>query len=77
MASFKDENFGFIGIGAMGGPMVQNLANKLPVGTHVFVYDVVEHAVDEVCSKQPGRLIKARNSKEVAEKCVSMRPCFG
>jgi hypothetical protein len=61
---------GFIGLGAMGKPMVEQLANKLPQESHIWVYDVVEDVVDEICAAFPGRISKAASAKNVAEQTV-------
>jgi len=61
---------GFVGLGAMGKPMVINLANKLPSGAIIHVHDVVEVAVEELCASYPNRVIRCANAKEVAENSV-------
>ena len=65
------EKLGFIGLGAMGRPMLSHLAKKLPAETHIWVYDVVEKVVDEVCAEFPDRVIKAKSARNVAENAVS------
>jgi 3-hydroxyisobutyrate dehydrogenase-like beta-hydroxyacid dehydrogenase len=67
--SFK--KLGFIGLGAMGKPMVSHLANKLPSDSRIWVYDVVEKVVDELCAEFPERIIKGANAKDVAQQVVS------
>lgn len=62
---------GFIGLGAMGRPMVSNLAKKLPPGSKIHVYDVVAAEIEEVCSLFPSIVIKCANAKEVTERSVS------
>lgn len=64
------KSVGFIGLGAMGAPMVRHLAAKLPDGTPIFVFDVVQGIVDEICAQNPGRIFKSTNAKDVAEKSV-------
>lgn len=64
------KSVGFIGLGAMGAPMVRHLAAKLPDGTPIFVFDVVESAMEEICTQHPGRIFKCSNAKDVAEKSV-------
>ena len=73
MAGLEGKTFGFIGLGAMGTPMVQNLAEKLPTGIKIYVFDVVEKAVDGLCSQCPNRVLKTQSAREVAEKSVSKR----
>jgi 3-hydroxyisobutyrate dehydrogenase-like beta-hydroxyacid dehydrogenase len=63
---------GFVGLGAMGKPMVINLANKLPSGAIVHVHDVVEAAVEELCASYPNRVVRCANAKEVAENSVCL-----
>ncbi|KAF2648628.1 hypothetical protein K491DRAFT_722399 [Lophiostoma macrostomum CBS 122681] len=65
LSDFK--TLGFIGLGAMGKPMVIHLANKLPPESRIFVFDVVEAVVDEVCSQFPDRVSKGSSAKNVAE----------
>jgi 3-hydroxyisobutyrate dehydrogenase-like beta-hydroxyacid dehydrogenase len=66
----KLKTLGFIGLGAMGKPMVTHLANKLPAGSQIYVYDVVEAVVDEMVSNFPERVYKASSAKNVAEQVV-------
>ncbi|KAH7265763.1 NAD binding domain of 6-phosphogluconate dehydrogenase-domain-containing protein [Fusarium solani] len=60
---------GFIGLGAMGKPMVINLAKKLPKGSQIHVYDIVMAVVDETVALFPDSIFKCASAKEVAEKC--------
>jgi 3-hydroxyisobutyrate dehydrogenase len=69
------KNLGFIGLGAMGKPMLSHLANKLPKESRIWVYDVVEHVVDEVCAAFPERVLKAGSAKEVAQHAVRSFYC--
>jgi 3-hydroxyisobutyrate dehydrogenase len=69
--SFEFNTLGFIGLGAMGRPMLEHLANKLPAESRIFVFDVVESVVDDVCQQFPGRVLKASSAKNVAEQAVS------
>ena len=72
MAQVSDfKKLGFIGLGAMGMPMATHLANKLPSASQIWVYDVVEKVVDDMCAKFPGRIVKGRSAREVAENSVS------
>ena len=66
---------GFIGLGAMGKPMVSQLASKLPAEAKIHVFDVVEEAMDDICLKFPHRVCKCSSSKEVAQqavRCISL-----
>lgn len=62
---------GFIGLGAMGKPMLVHLANKLPAESRIYVFDVVEKVVDEVCAEFPNRVFKGTSAKDVAQQVVS------
>ncbi|KAL2686715.1 hypothetical protein Neosp_004256 [[Neocosmospora] mangrovei] len=62
---------GFIGLGAMGKPMVINLAKKLPKGSRIHVYDIVTTVVDETVTLLPDSIFKCSSAKEVAETCLS------
>ena len=64
------KKLGFIGLGAMGKPMLSHLARKLPEDSHIWVYDVVEQLIDEACTEFPSRLLKAKSAKDVAEQAV-------
>ncbi|CZR54236.1 related to 3-hydroxyisobutyrate dehydrogenase [Phialocephala subalpina] len=68
MGSVKESAVGFIGLGAMGRPMAGHLASKLPSQTRIYVYDVVESVVDEVCKEFPDKVLKGSSAKDVAEK---------
>jgi 2-hydroxy-3-oxopropionate reductase len=57
------ENVGFIGLGAMGGPMAQNLQRK---GFQLTVFDILQERMEPL--KAVGADVTA-SSKEVAEKC--------
>jgi len=69
---------GFIGLGAMGKPMVANLARKLPPGSQIRVHDVVEAAVEDIKSSFPDTIIKCSNAREVTEGSVGIpdHECF-
>ncbi|KXX75583.1 3-hydroxyisobutyrate dehydrogenase, mitochondrial, partial [Madurella mycetomatis] len=59
---------GFIGLGAMGKPMVINLAKNLPPNSQIYVHDTVDAPVDEICTRMPGIVVKSASAREVAEK---------
>lgn len=63
---------GFIGLGAMGRPMLAHLANKLPPESRIFVFDVAEAVVDELCSQFPNRVLKGSSAKDVANHAVRL-----
>ncbi|KAJ4298910.1 hypothetical protein N0V90_004153 [Kalmusia sp. IMI 367209] len=58
---------GFVGLGAMGKPMLVHLANKLPPESRIFVFDVVEGVMDEVCQQFPNRVFKSSSARDVAQ----------
>ncbi|CAI6227867.1 unnamed protein product [Periconia digitata] len=64
-ADFK--TVGFIGLGAMGKPMLMNLVNKLPSESQFFVFDVCEPAMDEICKQFPDQVFRRASPKHVAE----------
>jgi hypothetical protein len=70
MSSSRHRAIGFIGLGAMGAPMVSNLAQKLPANSTINVHDVIESVVDEVHAKYPDTILKCSSAKEVAENSV-------
>lgn len=71
MADSNDfKTLGFIGLGAMGKPMLEHLARKLPQESRLWVYDVVEHVVDEVCAAFPDRVYKGTSAADVAQHTV-------
>jgi 3-hydroxyisobutyrate dehydrogenase len=70
--SYDFKRLGFIGLGAMGKPMLSHLANKLPQDSRIWVYDVVEQMVDDACAEFPGRVLKAKSAKDVAEQVVGL-----
>ncbi|TID14301.1 3-hydroxyisobutyrate dehydrogenase [Venturia nashicola] len=68
---------GFIGLGLMGIPMVQNLIKKTPETTQFFVYDVVDDVLEKFCDEHPTRAKAVKSSREVAEQAeviLSMVP---
>ena len=62
---------GFIGLGAMGRPMLVHLANKLPEESQIYVFDVAEEAMNEVCTDFPNKVFRSTSAKNVAEQVVS------
>ena len=57
MGDKMGENVAFIGLGAMGGPMAQNIIKK---GTKVSVFDIFNEKMDPVIKVggTPGTIIK-------------------
>jgi 3-hydroxyisobutyrate dehydrogenase len=66
------EKLGFIGLGAMGKPMLSHLARKLPPESRIWVYDVVELMVDEACAEFPDRVLKGSSARDVATQVVGI-----
>jgi len=64
------KTLGFIGLGAMGKPMLEHLARKLPQESRLWVYDVVEHIIDEVCAAFPDRVYKGTSAADIAQHTV-------
>lgn len=50
--------------------MLSHLARKLPEDSRIWVYDVVEQAVDDVCAEFPNKVFKGKNAKDVAQQAV-------
>jgi len=67
---------GFIGLGLMGLPMVQNLIKKTPETTKFFVYDVVEDTLKKFCDEHSTRATAMKSSREVAEAAVCTDSSF-
>jgi 3-hydroxyisobutyrate dehydrogenase-like beta-hydroxyacid dehydrogenase len=63
-------SIGFIGLGAMGKPMVFNLARSLAPGAHIHVYDVLPAAMEDVLAVFPDTIVKCSSAKEVTEQTV-------
>lgn len=63
-------SIGFIGLGAMGAPMVGHLANKLSPEISIHIFDVVQSIVEELVNQFPNSIYAEKTSKDVAEKSV-------
>lgn len=74
MHELPDGDIGFIGLGAMGKPMVSRLAAHLGQGQKIYVYDVVQSAMDDVCASFSNQIQQAGSPKEVGDKCVGTLP---
>jgi 3-hydroxyisobutyrate dehydrogenase len=57
-----ESTVGFIGLGAMGAPMAMHLAEKLPSGTKIYAFDVVQSAVDQLGRQFPNRVFAGKNA---------------
>lgn len=67
------QSVGFIGLGAMGLPMAENLAIKLPQSSQMFVFDVVAKGMNGLCSRHPERVVACSSAKELAERSVRVQ----
>lgn len=70
MGSMDVQHVGFIGLGAMGLPMAGHLAAKLPEETHIYVFDVVQTLLDQICQQYPEKVTACSSAKEVADRSV-------
>ncbi len=68
----KISGLGFVGLGAMGLPMAGHLASKLPENIQIFVFDINQASVDQLCNDYPKRVVKCSSAKEVADKSVCL-----
>ena len=64
------KNIGWIGLGIMGFPMVNNLLDKMESDTQFYVYDVVQESIDKFVQDGNGRVHACSSSKGVADKSV-------
>lgn len=70
MDGYNFQKLGFIGLGAMGRPMLSHLARKLPDDSHIWVFDVDETVVHEIFTEFPNRVSKGKSARDVAEHAV-------
>ena len=68
MENYK--SIGFIGLGMMGVPMVENVIKKTSDDMRIYVNDVVEDPVKQLCEQYPDRVESCQTAKEIAEKSV-------
>ncbi|KAK3681165.1 hypothetical protein LTR37_020987 [Vermiconidia calcicola] len=61
-------SIGWIGLGLMGLPMATNLLKKTSEETKIYVFDVVEQAVQDFVKLNEGRVEACKSSKEVSDK---------
>ncbi|PYI03120.1 hypothetical protein BO78DRAFT_421847 [Aspergillus sclerotiicarbonarius CBS 121057] len=67
MSQFDSTQVGFIGLGAMGKHMAQQLVKKLPDTAHVYIYDVANAPVEELAQEHPGKVIPCTSPKHVTQ----------
>ncbi|KAK4216952.1 NAD binding domain of 6-phosphogluconate dehydrogenase-domain-containing protein [Rhypophila decipiens] len=61
-------SLGFIGLGAMGKPMVTNLVLAVEPGAQVYVHDIATSVVEDLVGAHSGTIVGCASAKEVAEK---------
>jgi len=64
-------SIGFIGLGNMGYPMVQNLAKKLSAETRIFIHDVNQASMEKLYAEYPSQLTQSKSASEVFSQSVS------
>jgi hypothetical protein len=70
MTTDKVKCIGFIGLGNMGFWMVTNLADKLPVNSKIYIFDIVPALMHDVYAKYPEKVLACSSPKDVADKSV-------
>ncbi|KAL9110659.1 MAG: hypothetical protein Q9227_004836 [Pyrenula ochraceoflavens] len=68
-ASIPPGDIGFIGVGAMGRPMLGHLVERFSPQKHIYIYDVVPSLVQDTCKDNPQAVSPANSPKEIAERC--------
>ncbi|KIW83633.1 3-hydroxyisobutyrate dehydrogenase [Fonsecaea pedrosoi CBS 271.37] len=71
------QRVGLIGLGAMGYPMAQNLARKLPVETKLVVFDISSPAVEKIAGEFPEKVERGNSAREVfsrSDAVITMLP---
>ncbi|KAL3478039.1 NAD binding domain of 6-phosphogluconate dehydrogenase-domain-containing protein [Aspergillus californicus] len=68
MALSRFTRVGFIGLGAMGKHMAEQLAKKLPENARVSVFDVAKSPIEELVGKYPGKIVGCTSPRNVAER---------
>ena len=67
------KSIGFIGVGMMGVPMVENVIKKTNDDVKIYVNDVVEEPVKQLCEQHPSRVESCSTAKAIADKSVCKR----
>ena len=70
MVAKKSQTIGFIGLGAMGLPMAQNVARKSPL-EELIVFDLNTQAVEQLLAEFPTKTDKGSNARDVITRAVS------
>lgn len=66
------KTIGFIGLGAMGYPMVARILQELPDTVALHVFDVNASVIEEICNESPKRVTAGSSAKDVTDKSVSV-----
>ncbi|KAF4305369.1 putative 3-hydroxyisobutyrate dehydrogenase protein [Botryosphaeria dothidea] len=66
--AFTYHSIGFVGLGIMGLPMLENLLKTLPGSPQFYVYDVSRPQVDALVAQYADRVEACQNAREVADK---------
>lgn len=70
-------NVGFIGLGAMGKHMAQQLATKLPVESRIYIYDIVDASMEAFVAANPsGKVIACKSPRDVAKNSVCITTIY-
>jgi 3-hydroxyisobutyrate dehydrogenase-like beta-hydroxyacid dehydrogenase len=72
MAAEKYKSVGFIGLGNMGLPMLENLIQKMSDATKFYIHDISSELLEQTTSKYSGKVEAMKNAKEVAERSVCL-----
>jgi len=72
MTAIQSQTIGFIGLGAMGFPMAQNIAKKLSL-KELIVFDVNTHAMEQLATEFPKDVKKGSSAREVMDRSVSFQ----
>lgn len=84
MSSFEyrqPAKLGWVGLGAMGFPMADNLLRRIPTLDTLYIYDVDQRAIDHFMVKsaresaREDRVVVAKSAREVSEKSVRSTYC--
>ncbi|KAG2421922.1 hypothetical protein HFD88_005898 [Aspergillus terreus] len=67
MSSPSSDDIGFIGLGAMGLPMAQQLVANVPATTRLYVFDVADQAMNDFVAMYPHKAVAGKSPRDVAE----------
>lgn len=70
MSDFVYDTLGFIGLGAMGYLMAEQLMRKLPSTSKIYVFDIAPSVTKQLSSESGGKIFPCSSAQEVAEKSV-------